>query len=158
MSVERPHTISGLLDKRPHTISGLLDKRADITSRIKFHRQELRKLVCDLDHLDATIRLFDENADLRVTPKRYPTKHRAFKGEMMQFVLRALRKAPEPLTSLDITKAQIAARGLKADDGTVILMRKRVGACLTKLKSEGVVEAIPSDGPYKGWRIAPQPA
>lgn len=33
-------------------------------------------------------------------------------------------------------------------------MRKRVGACLSALKSKGVVEPIPLDGPYKGWKIS----
>jgi hypothetical protein len=94
--------------ERPNTVAGLLDKRAEIAGLIKFHRQELQKLVCDLDHIDAAIRLFEPDADLSVTPKRYPTKHRAFKGEMMSSVLRALRESDGLLTSLDITKAQMA--------------------------------------------------
>lgn len=142
---------------RPNTVAGLMEKRAEITGLIKFHRQELQKLVCDLDHVDAAIRLFEPDADLKVTPKRYPTKHRAFKGEMMRFVLRALREADGALTSLDITKAQIADRGLKADPATVVLLRKRVGACLTKLKGDGVVRSVPLDGPYKGWALEAEP-
>lgn len=142
---------------RPNTVAGLMDKRAEIAGLIKFHRQELQKLVCDLDHVDAAIRLFEPDADLHVTPKRYPTKHRAFKGEMMSFVLRALREADGLLTSLEITKAQIAHRGLKADPSTVVLLRKRVGACLTKLQSEGVVRSVASDGPYKGWQLEAEP-
>ena len=67
--------------ERPNTVAGLLEKRAELAALVKFHQAELRKVVCDLDHLDATIRLFDPDADISRV-KRYPTKHRAFKGEM----------------------------------------------------------------------------
>lgn len=138
--------------ERPNTVSGLLAKRAELAAMIRFHQAELRKMVCDLDHLDATIRLFDPNADIsRVA--RYPTKHRAHKGEMVRFVLASLRDAPRPITSLEITRAMIAARGLNADDGTVILMRKRVGACLTTLKAKSLVREVPQAGEYKGWTL-----
>jgi hypothetical protein len=36
---------------------------------------DVRKVTCDLDHLDACIRLFDPQADTRAV-KRYATKHR----------------------------------------------------------------------------------
>lgn len=138
--------------EHPNTVSGLLDKRAELAALLKFHRAELRKVTCDLDHLDAAIRLFDPDADISRV-KRYPTKHRAHKGEMARFVLGALRKATGPINSLEITRAMIAQRGLNADDGTVVLMRKRVGACLTKLKANGTVEEVPQAGEYKGWRL-----
>ncbi|MGZ8406690.1 MAG: hypothetical protein ACXWVJ_01540 [Caulobacteraceae bacterium] len=138
--------------ERPNTVAGLLDKRATLAALLKFHQAEVRKIICDLDHLDAAIRLFDPHADTSRV-KRYPTKHRAQKGEMARFVLLALKHAAVPLTSLDIVKAQIKARGLKADDQTVVLMRKRVGACLTAQKNRGVVRPIPTEGPYKGWEL-----
>lgn len=139
--------------ERPNTISGLIAKRAELAGQIAHAQKQLRSMVCDLDHLDATIRLFDPDADTsRVKP--YRTAHRALRGEMQRFVLRALREAQEPLTSLEITRAMIEARGLNADDATVVLMRKRVGACLTKLAARETVEEIPQPGTYKGWRIS----
>lgn len=136
--------------ERPNTIAGLLDKRAKLAGMITFHRAEVRKIICDLDHIDATIRMFDPNADVsRVV--RYPTKHRATKGEASRFVLLMLKKATEPLTSLDIVKAQIEARGLNADEQTVVLLRKRVGATLSAQQRHGVVKSIPQEGRYKGW-------
>lgn len=146
--------------ERPNTVSGLLDKRAELAALVKFHQAELRKIICDLDHLDSTIRLFDPSADTSRI-KRYPTKHRAQKGELSRFVINALRIAgsststgAHSTTSLEITQALLKARGLKADDGTVVLMRKRVGAALTALKAKGVVQEVPQPGEYKGWRLA----
>ncbi|MFT4254158.1 MAG: hypothetical protein QM608_16955 [Caulobacter sp.] len=138
--------------ERPNTIAGLLEKRAQLAGMLKFHRAELRKVTCDLDHIDATIRMFDATADIRRVA-RYPTKHRATKGEASIFVLRMLKAADRPLTSLEIVQAQIKARGLKADDETVVLLRKRVGATLTAQQSQGVVRSIPMEGRYKGWEL-----
>jgi len=137
--------------ERPHTIAGLLEKRAKLAAMIKFHRTEVTKIICDLDHIDATIRLFDPNADVDRIVKRYPTKHRATKGEASMFVLRLLKAADKPLTSLDIVKAQMKARGLKADEQTVVLLRKRVGATLSAQQRLGFVRSIPMEGVYKGW-------
>lgn len=138
--------------ERPNTLAGLIEKRAAIAGMVQFHRAELRKIICDLDHLDATIRMFDPNADVsRVV--RYPTKHRATKGEASRFVLLMLKAATVPLTSLDIVKAQIKARGLKADEQTVVLMRKRVGATLSAQQRLGVIRSIPSAGRHKGWEL-----
>ena len=137
---------------RPNTLAGLIEKRAHLAGLLKFHRAEERKIICDLDHVDATIRLFDPNADTsRVA--RYPTKHRARKGEMFRFVISMLRTADRPLTSFEITQAQIKARGLKADEQTFVLMRKRVGACLTAQKGRGLVRSVPLEGLYKGWEL-----
>ncbi|KQZ29378.1 hypothetical protein [Caulobacter sp. Root1472] len=138
--------------ERPNTVAGLLEKRAQLAGIIKFHRAELRKVICDLDHIDATIRMFDAKADINRVA-RYPTKHRATKGQASVFVLRMLKAADRPLTSLEIVQAQIKARGLKADEETIVLMRKRVGATLTAQQSLGFVRSIPMEGRYKGWEL-----
>lgn len=136
--------------ERPNTVAGLLEKRAQLAGKLKYLRAEERKVICDLDHIDAAIRLFNAkpNEDRIV---RFPTKHRAKKGEVVRMVVRLLKNATEPLTSLDLVLVQIEERGLKADDETIVLMRKRVGACLTKLKNNGVIRVVPQVGLYQGW-------
>ena len=69
----------------------------------------------------------------------YATKHRAKKGPVLKFVLDKLRTAQGLITSREITTAWVEARGLKADEATFVLIRKRIGACLTKLRVEGVI-------------------
>lgn len=137
---------------RPNTLAGLVEKRAALAKLLKDIRADERKVVCDLDHIDAAIRMFDPQAD---TPRtvRYPTKHRAKKGEVVRLCLRMLRESPTPLTALDIVHQQIRERRLKADDGTVVIMRKRIGACLTKLKADGYIRNAPSSGLYKLWEM-----
>ena len=141
-SPERPNTVSGLLAKRKE----LLFVRAQLEA-------ELRKVVCDLDHLDAAIRLFEpETAPAAVS--RYVTKHRAAKGRLQRFVLDHMRAAARPSTTRELTDAWIAARGLRADDGTFVVLRKRVGACLIKLRARGMVRNAPGRDGYAGYELA----
>jgi hypothetical protein len=58
------------------------------------------------------------------------------------------------ITSLDIAAEFVRHRGLKSDDATLVLIRKRVGACLTELRANGTVTEVPQPGEYKGWRLA----
>lgn len=139
-----------------HTLAGLMRKRAEIAGKIEYTQRELNDLIADLDHLDHTIRLFDPTADVGLSKvKEYPPRHQSFRGEMSRFVLSTLRNASEPITSLEIARAVIEGRGLDPEDErTVILFRKRVGACLFKLKDKGIVREIATAGPYKGWEMA----
>jgi hypothetical protein len=58
----------------PHTVAGLIDKR-----------RERHNLMIMLGHLDATIRIFDPEADIGPA-KRYPVAHQPFKGQMVQYL------------------------------------------------------------------------
>lgn len=136
---------------RPNTVAGLVEKRAELAGYRKHLENELHKVTCDLDHLEAAIRLFDPEADIRRV-KRYATKHRAKKGHMRRFVLERLKEAVEPITSRQIAEAWVQDRGLNADDATLVIIRKRVGACLNSLKLAGVIVGTAQDGPHKGWR------
>ena len=135
---------------RPNTVAGLIEKHRTIAGQIDATRKALDALVFDLGAVEHTIRLFDPDAQLgRAKPAR--AHEAAFKGEMRRDVIAALRAAQAPLTSIDIAEQIVAARKL---DGAVATIRKRVGACLWKLRVKGVVAEVPQTGDYKGWRLA----
>ncbi|NEU12821.1 hypothetical protein G3T14_11830 [Methylobacterium sp. BTF04] len=139
--------------KNEHVLRGLVRKRAEIAGQIEHTQMELRKLVTDLDAIDAAIRIFDSDADTGAIPNRqYPPRHAAFRGEMMRHVMGALRLAEGPVTSRDIARTVMTARGLNPDDPTMLQMiRKRVGACLWKLKQGEHAREAPLEGELKGW-------
>lgn len=137
---ERPNTIAGLQAKRKQLVKLRADLEADV-----------RKVTCDIDHLDACIRLFDPSADTAAAIKRYATKHRAKKGQMRRFVLDQLKAAQGPITSLDIAEAWISDRALRADHSTTVMIRKRVGACLTSLKNQSIAYGRHRQGDHKVW-------
>lgn len=140
-----------------HVLSGLTRKRADIAGQIEHTQQALRKLVADLDAIDAAIRVFDPEADIAaIKPRQYPPRHAAFRGEMMRHVMAALREAKgKPITTRDIAVQVMKARGLDPDDAEMlVVIRKRVGACMYKLKTAGAVKEKAGVGDLKEWLLA----
>ena len=138
--------------ERPNTISGLQAKRTELVTLRKQLMREAKKVLCDIDHIDATIRLFDPDADIeRIRLNRYATKHRAPKGHMKRFVLGQFREATKPISSKDITEAWIKDRGLSPDESTFVILRKRIGASIVQAKNDGVIEEVGNDGTLKLW-------
>jgi hypothetical protein len=138
---------------RPNTLSGLIEMHREIAGAIDATRKTLDALVFDLEAVEHTIRLLDAEAQLG-RAKPLPSPYAAFRGEMRRDVLAVLRSCGEPATSLQIARNIIAARALPDGAKDVIRMRKRVGACLWKLRAKGMVAEVPQAGDYKGWRLA----
>lgn len=143
---------------RPNTVAGLVAKHAELTALREKYHAEIKKLTVDIDHLDAAIRLFDPNAD-KSAVKEYVTKHRAQKGSVKRFVLDTFREATGPLTSRMITEMWTADRGLVADEATLNILRKRVGACIKTCSNQGLIVECgltvdhDRNGPYKLWTL-----
>lgn len=143
---------------RPNTVSGLVAKHAELSALREQYKAEIKKLTVDIDHLDAAIRLFDPNADTSAV-KLYVTKHRAEKGSLKRFVLGVFREATVPVTSRTITEMWAADRGLNADESTLSILRKRVGACIKSCVGQGLIvecgwtEDHDQNGPYKLWKL-----
>ncbi len=139
-----------------HVLSGLVRKRSEIAGQIEHTQQALRKLVTDLDSIDAAIRLFDPDADIvAIKPRQYPPRHAAFRGEMMRHVMGCLRLAKKPITTREIAMVVMKARGLNPEDAELLVtIRKRVGACIWKLKQAGTVKEVAGVGDLKEWKLA----
>ena len=139
----------------PNLLNGLVAKRAEIAGQIEANQAALRKLVADLDAVEATIRVFDPNVDLdAIHPRPVPPRHAAFKGEVTRIVFDCLREAQAPMTSREIALRLMEWRKLDPGDaGLVTLMTKRVGACLKAKKEQGIVRSIRTDGPLLGWEL-----
>ncbi len=142
--------------ERPNTVSGLVAKHKELSMLRDRYKAEIRKLTVDIDHLDASIRLFDPDCDSYAI-KQYVTKHRAQKGSVKRFVLNSLREASEPITSRIITEMWAADRGLVCDEATYSTLRKRIGACIKGCVDQGLIEDRgwtrdhDGNGPYKLW-------
>jgi len=142
--------------EQPNVLNGLVRKRAEIAGRIEANQQELRRLIADLDSVEATIRVFDPTVDLNaVHPRPVPPRHAAFKGEVSRIVFVSLRQATTPITSRQIAVLMVKERGLNPDDRDLMtLMTKRVGACLNTQCKRGVVRSVRVPGPLLGWELA----
>jgi hypothetical protein len=142
--------------ERPLTVAGLVDKRAELIKLRDSLSAELQAVTFDLDHLDATIRLFDPD---QTTPirKRYTVQHAARGGEMARFVLSTLRTASEPLTARQIGLMWAESVGVEPGELTARTLRKRVGSCLGNLARKGLVASAGEVDDAKVWRLANSP-
>jgi hypothetical protein len=145
--------------EQPNVLHALTRKRAEIAGKIEYNQLELRRLIAELDHLDATIRVFNPEVDIGAIRSRpVPPRHAAFKGEVTRTVFKALKDAPGPLTSRDIAEILMVERGLPTTDHQLaLLMVKRVGACLQSKKRRGLVRVASSEGRFQAWELE-QPA
>lgn len=139
--------------ERPNTVAGLEAKRNELVKLRKLLEAEIRKVTCDIDHLEASIALFDpENTPAAI--KRYVVKHRAKKGDVRRFVLEALKDATGPLTSADLTDQWLERRQLRTDEQTRVVIRKRIGACLVTLRNDKLVQSADIGSGLKEWSVA----
>jgi hypothetical protein len=139
--------------ERPNTVSGLNAKREELLRLRKTLHDQIRKITVDIDHLEACIRLFDP-ANTPEAIRAYTVQHRARKGTVKRFVMATLREAPGPLTSMQITDAWLEARGLRTDDDTRVVIRKRIGASLISLRAARTLANQGVFDGHKGWVVA----
>ena len=73
--------------------------------------------------------------------------------DVTRIVFKALREAKQPLTSRDIAKLLMRERRLNTDDkDVVVMMTKRIGACLKTQKNKGYVRSMDLEGStLLGW-------
>jgi hypothetical protein len=148
----------GMTIDRPNTLAGLVEKRAEISSKISHTRAMLRQLIIDLDHVDAAIRLFDPSYDVGGIRQKIPTAaHRALRGDLTRATLDALRDAPGPMTTKELARHVMAERGLNTADVSLLqLFTRRTGALLRHQKKRGILRSVKDEkyGRFDLWEIA----
>lgn len=140
---------------RPNTVSALRDKRGEIAGLIDALQDQLRAAMIDLDHIDATLRMFDPEIELdEIRPKPLPPRHHAFKGQVTRSILAMLR-SEGAMDAKAITIRLMAERELNAADKALVkAMHKRIGAALRNLRERTLVQSEqPRAGPLV-WSLA----
>lgn len=138
-----------------YALDALKRKRADMTGEIALCNARLQKLSTDLEHLDATIRLFAPDfVQESILPRLFtPPKSWSKRGEMSRAVLSILRVAKGPLSTREIAAMIVDQRGLQNDDGILGIMTRRVGHVLRDKRERGLVRAVEETGLWLQWEI-----
>jgi hypothetical protein len=140
-----------------YVLTGLVKRRAELAGEIEATHDRLRKLIADLEHLDATILQFEPAYELdKIKPRAFrPPADWAHRGEMTRLVLDILRQAAEPMTTRDVAYELMARRALDRDDQKLLrLMSKRVGIALRGARDRELVQSEPGPGIMQLWTIA----
>lgn len=138
----------------PHVLSGLIAKRAELAGEIEASEARLHELRTALDHLDATIRLFDPAFPVAGIRAKQPrnSAHLFGSGELVRLVFGVLREAAEPLTIRQIAEAVMQAKGLPEDGRTRQMVERRVHR--TAQRRADVIQRV-TVGNGVRWRIRP---
>ncbi len=136
-------------------VSGLVAKRAEMAGLIDHHRKEIARLVGDLDHLDATIKLFAPDYDLRsVRGKQYRQRNGYFKaGECQRLVLEIFRDAGRRLSSRDIAESLVERKGLESSRLMIEQMQKNALGVLKRLTAHDSVRPAGKNGVGQTWEL-----
>lgn len=132
-------------------IGGLRDKRAELVGMVDRLEQQLADYRVSLTHLDATMRLFDPDLLLAVDLQQRERVSWFRPGECLRTIYDVMREAPQPLTTRDVARRVIAAKGITvADDRTQSLIQKTILASLSRAKN--TLERLEVDG-VVSWRV-----
>ena len=107
-----PHTFKAH-PKHP-AVDYLVRLHADIGGRILANRAEAARLAGDAKHVEAVIRMFDPDHNVRAIAARRRVQGNPWfkRGTLFRHALDVLRAAPEPMTVRQITDAVMAAKGI----------------------------------------------
>ena len=124
-----------------HVLIGLVAKRGELAGEVEHHSRELQRLAEALDHVEATIRLFDPSYELSALPARKRgSRHQWFgSGECQRLVLEALRDAVEPLSGRALAREVVARKGLEDSRDVLAVVQKTALAVLGRLVAKDVV-------------------
>lgn len=140
----------------PHVVTALIAKRAELAGALEAAQGEVRRLLIELDAVDATLRIFKPDIELAlIRPKPLPPRHSAYKGEVARILFSRLRAAHNPMTVEELAMHVMAERGLNVGDRLLLVsIRRRVNACLRHYRNRGVVRSEKGAGQRLVWRLA----
>ena len=141
----------------PHVISALKAKRAEIAGELAGLAKEIAQRRADLQHVDATLRLFAPELVPEAIKPKQQRKHSVWfrRGERARLTLDILRTADGPLTVIEIVQRLMAAKSIDPADGRAReCIRQTVYELLRHAHAKGTVERTGSPGETARWWIA----
>jgi hypothetical protein len=139
-----------------HVVSALKEKRVQIASQIENLQGQIKQAVIALDHVEASLRLFDPEVDVAgLAPRKVAQVLYDTKGDTGRVILESLRTAIRPLTTAQVCEAVMKARGLDTNDKSLCrLMMRRTNANLKHWQHKrGLIRAMPGPGQQLLWEI-----
>jgi hypothetical protein len=133
-----------------YILTGLVKRRAEIAGEIDATQEKLRALIRDLEHLDATLLIFDPQTQIAaIKPRTFrPREDWSHRGQMTRLIINVLRQTAEPMTTRDIAVQIMVERALDQDDIRLVrLMSKRVGVALRHMRDKDRSSVVATQGP-----------
>lgn len=138
-----------------HVISALVKKRAELRGDIIHYKQLIATLDKDLQTIDATIKIFDDDYDISSIKPVIKSRNRFFNnGEAKVLVLEVLKSSNLPLSTDKISDIIAVNRNLSFENKTdKSNFQKSILLALNTCLSNNLVEKVSKDGLSIIWKI-----
>ncbi len=139
-----------------HVVSALKAKRIQVASLIESLQGQIRQATIDLDHVEASLRLFDPDVDLAaLSPRKVAPVLYDHKGDTGRVILDTLRETMRPLSTAQVCEAIMKARNLDTNDRALCrMMMKRTTANLKHWQAKrGLIRSMPGPGQQLLWEV-----
>jgi len=134
-------------------IASLRDKRSELSEVISRLERQAALHRVDLEHITATMRLFDPNAAPEIAPIATRSKRNDWfrPGECRRLIHDVLRDAERPMTTREVVQGVMAAKQMSADDArTRELICKTVHSSLKR--ASDTIECVEAAG-AAAWQV-----
>lgn len=136
--------------ERPNTVSGLIEKRRELVARLEVARSEIKTLVSGLDALDVALKLFGADGT-SAKPMRLPPAHPAVKGEFQRIALDLFRETGGPISSRLVAERFCKNRGFEPDDAAFKGIRYRASTGLCHMRDRRMIRRVGPKGADARW-------
>lgn len=140
-----------------HVVSGLAAKRSELTGLILDYQKKIDQMRVAVGHLDASIKLFAPDYDLRTVRAKVPRQRNSYfkPGECQRLVLEIFRDADgAALSSRQIGDQLVQRKGLPVSADMSEQMQKNAFAVAKRLEDISTIVPAGKDGAGRTWRLA----
>jgi hypothetical protein len=126
------------------TIHGLIRKRSEISGELSALKEQMDRLMSQLDALDVSLRVFRPEIDMEALPgPKMPRLNVAFRGEVLRYCADLFRQAEGPLTTEEIAVSVMRARRLDVSNADLRrTMTHRIGSTLRDMRAKGYIRDV----------------
>lgn len=126
------------------TVHGLIRKRSEISGELSALKEQMDRLMSQLDALDVSLRVFSPEIDMAALPgPKMPRLNVAFRGEVLRYCADLFRQSEGPLTTEEIAVSVMRARRLDVNNADLRLtMTHRIGSTLRKMREKGYIRDV----------------
>lgn len=138
-----------------HVVSGLVSKRSELIGVIDYHQNKIKQIKADMASVDAAIKVFDPDYDLRtIKAKQYRAKNNFFKhGEGNTLLLDIMREASGTLSSSGILEEVARRKGFDLEAIDCRALSACLFTILKRLQNKGVLREESRSGNLIQWAM-----